>query len=281
MTDIADIVWIAITQLGEDRTYLVLLVIVYLGISRNLGVRMATYALTSVWANTFLKDAFKVPRPPPEFWKVHVEGYGFPSGHAQGNTVLWGYLTSTFPSYLAYGAAILLVLLVSYSRVALGVHSVADVVGGVCFGLLILGVGWVVENKLAGRMLKDQAKLTWLALPVSLAIISTLTSLGGDDGFRATGAMIGMLVGYMILEIKQTAEPKTSLERVTNVLVGLMLVFPFYYTLGKAAAGPIETFLTTASIGLIASLIPVATIRLTRTKKERMSTRTEGRERSP
>jgi len=269
MADIVDLAWILITQLGEDRFYLAVLVVVYLGIERRLGAKVATYAMASVWFNSLLKDLFMILRPPPQNWKIQAEGYGFPSGHAQGSTVLCGYLASKIGSHLAYAVAAGLVFLVSCSRVALGVHSVYDVIGGVLFGLVVLAVGWVVEHKLSPKMLKDQAKLAWLSLPIIFAIAGSLTGLGGDDSFRAAGALFGLLMGYMILETKETREPSSVAERAINVSAGLVVAVTLYYTIGRAVTGPLPAFLALASTGLLASLVPVVTTRMIGPKQDK------------
>jgi len=263
MLDIVDLAWIIVTQLGEEWFYLAVLVVVYLGINRKLGVKVATYAMTSVWLNSVLKDLFMIPRPPQMNWKVQAEGYGFPSGHAQGSTVLFGYLASNIRTYLAYGVAAGFVFLVSCSRVALGVHSIYDVIGGVLFGLAILVLGWLAEHKLAPRLLRDQARLAWLSLPIAFAIVGDLTGLGGDDPFRAAGALFGLLVGYMILDTKETKEPTTLLERAVNMVAGLAVAVSLYYTVGKAVTGPLPVFLSLAATGLAASLVPLVTTRFT------------------
>lgn len=262
MLDIADLVWIVVTQLGEDWFYLAVLVIIYLGIERKLGAKVATYGMASVWSNCILKDLLMIPRPPPQNWKIQVEGYGFPSGHAQGTTVLTGYLASKVRSYLAYGLAAALVFLVSCSRLALGVHSVYDVVGGVLIGLIILVIGWFLESRVSPKMLKDQSRLAWLALPIMCAILSSVMGIGGDDSFRAAGALFGVLVGYMILEEKRTKEPRSVVERVTNVVAGLIVAVSLYYTVDKMVSGALPVFLVLATTGFLTSLVPVATTRL-------------------
>jgi len=263
MMDIIDLAWIIVTQLGGEWFYLAILVAVYLGINRKMGVKIATYAMTSVWLNSILKDFFMIPRPPQSNWKVQAEGYGFPSGHSQGSTVLFGYLAGNIRSYVAYAAAAGLVFLVSCSRVALGVHSVYDVIGGVFFGLVILALGWLVEHKFAPRLLRDQARFAWLCLPIGFALVGSLTGFGGNDPFRAAGALFGLLIGYMILETKETREPTTLLERAVNMIAGLAVAVTLYYTVGKMVTGPLPVFLALAATGLSASLVPLVTTRLT------------------
>jgi undecaprenyl-diphosphatase len=73
---------------------------------------------------------------------AHAAGQSFPSGHAFGAFVAFGLLVLLVPrrwKLVAGGIAALAVLLVSYSRLALGVHYLSDVVGG-----WLLGAAWLV-----------------------------------------------------------------------------------------------------------------------------------------
>ena len=80
-------------------------------------------------------------------------GKSFPSGHALGAVVAFGLLVLVVPRRFKLVAAIVggcAVLLVSYSRLALGVHYLTDVVGG-----WLLGAAWLVLTAwlLADRLL--------------------------------------------------------------------------------------------------------------------------------
>ena len=72
---------------------------------------------------------------------AHAAGAAFPSGHALGATVSFGLLVLLVPRRWKPAAAILAVLatgLVSFSRLALGVHFLSDVVAG-----WLLGGAWL------------------------------------------------------------------------------------------------------------------------------------------
>ncbi|HET6247403.1 MAG TPA: phosphatase PAP2 family protein [Tepidisphaeraceae bacterium] len=84
-----------------------------------------------------------IPAPFP-----HWDGYSFPSGHTIGATLLYGMiLLALLPlmrrrrwKALACGFGALLVLLVGFSRIALGAHYLTDVVGAVLLGSTWLGL---------------------------------------------------------------------------------------------------------------------------------------------
>ena len=77
---------------------------------------------------------------------AHESGASFPSGHAQAAVVGYAVLLLVFLPVLhgaarrvAIGVAVLMVLGIGLSRVALGVHYVSDVLAG-----YVLGAAWVV-----------------------------------------------------------------------------------------------------------------------------------------
>ena len=90
-----------------------------------------------------LKDWTDVPRPPRDEWLAAAGSASFPSGHAGSTTA---FLTATylvvarvFPEHrraalnLAVGGS----LLMGWTRLALNVHWLSDVVGGVVVGVAV------------------------------------------------------------------------------------------------------------------------------------------------
>jgi undecaprenyl-diphosphatase len=102
--------------------------------------------------NVGLKHLFQRPRPILDEPLVELVTYSFPSGHAVASTVFYGaacalvctHVRSPALRVLAVGAAIAMVLLVTFSRVYLGAHYLSDVVAGVAVGLasLLLFLRW-------------------------------------------------------------------------------------------------------------------------------------------
>ncbi|MES3005903.1 MAG: phosphatase PAP2 family protein [Patescibacteria group bacterium] len=91
----------------------------------------------SVW---LLKQWFQIPRPVDGI--IQAPGYSFPSGHAAMATLFFFLLTYSYLSHVKSrtGKFFLIIaglgvpMLVSYSRIYLGVHTFNDVVGGICLG---------------------------------------------------------------------------------------------------------------------------------------------------
>ncbi|NHV06560.1 MAG: phosphatase PAP2 family protein [Thaumarchaeota archaeon] len=248
-----DLLWYLITQLGSDYFYVAALTIIYLGFNRKLGKKLATIELSNIWLSAFLKDFFKIPRPPRELWKYQVEGYGFPSGHTQGTTVFWGYLSLYFSSVLLLIVAVLILLLVAYSRLELGVHSLLDVVGGAFFGSLVLFLGFLVEKEVV-KKIKNYVSFVWVSLPLLFFAISFVSGYGGKDAALTTGAFFGMAVGFAYL--KESIEEKPNFKVGTlNVVVGAPSAFIAYFFASKTQALLVQ-FLVMSLAGLVISLLP-------------------------
>ncbi|OIB58868.1 phosphatase PAP2 family protein [Natrialba sp. SSL1] len=145
-----------------------------------LAVVLGGLALTLV-----LKTAFGSPRPPESLQAVPRESNGFPSGHTMAATVLWGALAiwslqSTARRRTVAAASI--VGLVAFSRLALGVHFLVDVLASVAFGL-----GYLY---LAARLTNEQPA-PMFAGAIGLGTIALLITGGETDGWLAFAGCVG------------------------------------------------------------------------------------------
>jgi membrane-associated phospholipid phosphatase len=100
-----------------------------------------------------LKNIFMRPRP--AHWFLHDEtSYGYSSGHAMFAVVvyaLWSYFiaTSTAPRSVRIGGSIAFAAwgcAVVWSRLALGVHYVTDLIGGALLGVAMLALAVIVAE---------------------------------------------------------------------------------------------------------------------------------------
>ena len=199
------------TLLGNEIGYLVLAGILLWGWNYRKGFKIFIYLLISVISNNFLKTLFSSPRPPEEYWIMDSpEGYGFPSGHAQNSVVFFGYLASKeVASKLLRGIFAFSIIMISLSRIYLGVHYVEDVLGGLLFGtLLLLLVLFLEKNNWFGFTEKFQQlsltkKLLSIVMPVLIIIIVTYLMPIPDDSklsiVKIAGIIGGGISGYILI----------------------------------------------------------------------------------
>lgn len=132
----------ALTFLGREEFFLLLIPLVYLCADTRTGIRLGVLLLLGDALNFMAKLWFHAPRP---YWvdtRIHPlateTSYGLPSSHAQNGISIWLYLTMLVKKPWAWIVAVGIILLVSLSRVYLGVHFWTDIFGGWLLGLLFL-----------------------------------------------------------------------------------------------------------------------------------------------
>jgi undecaprenyl-diphosphatase len=116
---------------------------------RRLVVFLAVTAIGGGLVDTVVKVAVGRPRPVVDEPVAQAFGRSFPSGHSMSSTICYGALVLVFLPLvtsrpgrrLVIAAAALLVLAIGFSRLALGVHFVSDVVGG-----YVLGAAWLCAS---------------------------------------------------------------------------------------------------------------------------------------
>ena len=107
--------------------------------------------------NEWIKILVHRHRPFADGWFVDWSGYSFASGHTIGATLLYGQLAlfiipvikSRGGRVLLFSAATFVIVLVGFSRIALGAHYLTDVLAGI-----FLGTSWLALCVLVSRPLQ-------------------------------------------------------------------------------------------------------------------------------
>lgn len=145
---ILDRVMLVITQFGNPRVVVtvaaVSLAILWLQRWKQEAKIFALACLGAAILNTGMKLAFSKPRP--ELWQrlITEKSFSFPSGHALGSVVLYGFLAYllaiAYPKFsrIIYIVAVVAIMAIGLSRLYLGVHWPTDVVAGYGIGFLWL-----------------------------------------------------------------------------------------------------------------------------------------------
>ncbi len=228
-----DAVFKAITFMGEEEFFLILLPLIFWCVDFAVGVRLAFAFLLSAYTNTGLKDIFAHPRPfqiAPEVRLHDAEGYGLPSGHSQSAVVVWSVIAAGFRKTWLWIVAISLMVLIGFSRVYLGVHFPTDVLAGWATGAIFLVAYLVLEPRLAAWL--GQAGLTMqLALAVAVPLVLLLLH-PTDNTASPMAVLMGMGVGVALLRRGAPFSADGPLwQRVARFFVGAVVLLILYFGL--------------------------------------------------
>ena len=136
----------ALTYFGGVYGFMVLSIIVFWCIDKRCGYFMLSLGFLGTVINQFLKIIFRIPRPwvldpsfePVESAVADAGGFSFPSGHTQNVFATFGGVFAwTKKVWLKIVCAVMIVL-VSFSRMYLGVHTPLDVGVSVVIGIVLL-----------------------------------------------------------------------------------------------------------------------------------------------
>ena len=193
---------------GDELFY-----IVFLPLFAWLYAASVARRLLFVWFVTYvvgqsIKDALMLPRPPaPPVIRVeshYSAEYGMPSTHAMG--------ALTLPLYLVLSAGIddaaLFVALIalcvvwcatiSLSRLYAGVHSAADIIGGLLLGSLCLGFGLIFDGAVEAIVTRHQSALSLIVVSALLILMIYPTTAHWTNAKGDTAIVIGVTAGAFI-----------------------------------------------------------------------------------
>lgn len=227
--------------------FFALIPIIWLGYSYKWGLRIFYWLMISNLINSYVKYLVGWPRPStdlPEVGMYHFPTNGFPSGAAQTCMFLGGLLIYYWRTPFAWTIGTLYILLISFSRLYLGVHYPIDLVGGwsIAFILLFLFIKlekpiekWLIKKGLAFSLILS------IVIPLALIFFSKNPSLS---------SMIGVGIGtyFSLKHHLFLPKPQNLNEGIGRSFIGLALLFLFVFLLPD---NPVQAF----SAGLFMSLV--------------------------
>ena len=205
----------AFTYLGSETLPIAAALFIYWCISKKWGCYSLIVTFFSLYINQFAKILCQVSRPwvaHPDFTIVEsaraaAEGYSFPSGHTANITASLGSWARFSKKKWLRILFVLLIALVSFSRMYLGVHYPSDVLFSLAVGIALIFLLYPIYAKGDGISLRIRVTFL-LSIVLSIAFvlfvnyhswpadiqIENLTS-ARKNSFLMSGLCAGMIVG--------------------------------------------------------------------------------------
>ncbi len=237
-----------ITYFGEETVFMLVAISVLWCVNKRIGYYLLSIGFSGTVVNQFLKLWFRIPRPwvkDPSFTIVEsarsgATGYSFPSGHTQNAVGTFGGIARASKNRALRVVCIVLLLLVSFSRMYLGCHTLTDV--AVSFGIalaLVLVLYPLFESldEHPNRMYPLLA--VFLAMSVGYLLFLKLYTFPVDldsenyreglkNAYSLLGALLGLLIVYPIERRYIRYETKAvwwaQILKVVLGLIGILII---------------------------------------------------------
>lgn len=238
------------TFFGEELLFIVLALAVFWCVDKREGYYLLFVGFFGTILNQFLKLLCRIPRPwvkDPSFKPVEsavgsATGYSFPSGHTQNVTGTLGGIARWSKGTGLRVLCVAVLLLTSFSRMYLGVHTPLDVGVSLVIGVVLVFVFYPIVRK-ATEDTKYMATLLGIMLTLSFAFVlyanlwaapaegaEALENLreGRKNSYSLFGALLGFCVAYPLerrfIRFEEKAVWWVQIIKVVGGLVGLLAI---------------------------------------------------------
>jgi membrane-associated phospholipid phosphatase len=270
---------VLVSELGHSKLYVALVLVVLFGMSRRAGIILLQIVLWNAVLSGVAKDLFELPRPAEvdtsvqllaetepndalftgadadAFWGLPqpqaVEQFrserdttfGFPSGHVSSAAAFWTGAAVLLASRGAAFAGALFVALTAMSRMYLGRHFLADVLGGLALGVLVAWAGyWLLVRRYPGvldTLARRAPAGAYIALAAALVGVPLLLLLTAPTDATPFGRVLGANLALLFLVRLRVPDDAGDLRhRVARVAVA--------WAVYAIAMGTVEGFVTAA-----------------------------------
>jgi len=234
-----------ITRLGEETIGILLLCLVFWCISKKIAYVIGVSFFLSGLTVQGMKICFRIERPwvidptfePVPGAKEYATGYSFPSGHTQSAAAFYGALGSQVKPIAFKIILFAIPVLVAFSRMYLGVHTLQDVLVSLVITFLLIWLTCrIITSEVESKKKELAISLFMIIYAVVVIIIAAVMYSNGTiedryiaDCLKAAGAGIGFAIGMYIerVYIKFSVKSKNILMHMIKFVIGIAGVLVF------------------------------------------------------
>ena len=234
-----------ITRLGEETIGIVLLCLIFWCISKKIAYVIGVAFFLSGLTVQGMKICFRIERPwvidptfePVPGAKEYATGYSFPSGHTQSATAFYGALGSQVKPMIFKVILFAIPVLVAFSRMYLGVHTLQDVIVSLVITFLLIWLTCrIITSDVESKKKEFFISLFMILYAVTVIIIAAVMYNNGTiedkyiaDCLKAAGAGIGFAIGMFIerVYIKFSVKSKNIFIHIIKFVIGIAGVLAF------------------------------------------------------
>jgi len=246
------------TFLGKIEFYMLFITLLYWVVDARLGFRVFMVLLSTDILGMGFKHLLRQPRP---YWigdvqhMGHIEpSYGIPSTHASDSLSVWAYLAYQMKKRWLWILTVAIILLISFSRLYLGVHFPHDILGGWIIGFAVLflfikyekGVADWLNSRSNTYQIGFGFAISMVFIAIGLIVSAITASISDPENwsqlstearsltfyFTLAGAFFGAAAGYVMMKSAARFQTNGSwIQKLGRYLIGIVGVLIAMYGL--------------------------------------------------
>lgn len=268
------------TAIGYSRWTTPMMLVILFGVSFRAGFIMMQAMLWNGMTTLFLKDIFAIPRPSDVDVSVKLIGqdtpnataftsmgaktffgglpqdvvsalrespissWGFPSGHTSNAMTLGGLLFLVFRKWWVRVLAVAMIVFIPLSRMYLGRHFLADLLGGYVLGFVFVLIFYfcIFRNEWTDQNLfKKPVRLGWnwkyMLCFFYFVVLPFLLLLVPHINLTIVAMFLGLNVGFLLVWIRGIPDDTgTIIQRLARILTVFVVFFVSDFLLKKMIA---------------------------------------------
>lgn len=268
-TDFLNSFFLFWTAIGYSRWTTPMMLVILFGVSFRAGFIMMQAMLWNGMTTLFLKDIFAIPRPcdvdvnvkligkdipnatpfdsmgaksffgglPKDVVSVlredPISTWGFPSGHTSNAITLGGLLVLLFRKWWVRVIAVAMIVFIPLSRMYLGLHFLADLLGGFILGMSFVLIFYVCVYRndwIAQNLFKKPLQLSWnwkyMLCLFYLIILPFLLLPVPHINQTVVSMFLGLNLGFLLVWIRGIPEDTgTFFQRLARILIVVAVFF--------------------------------------------------------
>jgi membrane-associated phospholipid phosphatase len=231
-----------ITFLGNPEFCIAVFVFLLWCVDEKKGFRLAVLLGFSGGLNVVIKNALQIPRPfelDPSVKLLDAKNFSTPSGHAQNSAIMWPFFAKNIHFLqkkrfliLKNVVAVLLPLLIGFSRVYLGVHYPSDVLIGWFIGFLFILISFLFWQKVSlfFEKLQHSLKILFCFAPCFLLLYIDKSQI------EIPAFLFGFTIGRVFINEKGgfSAADGKIYQKIIRLIVGVSGAIIIYFVLNFA-----------------------------------------------
>lgn len=223
-----DWIFSAVTVLGDEMFFIAVAMLLFWCVDKRFGFKLINVYLLGCCVVEGVKNVVARRRPYTydgvESVTEPTGGYSFPSGHSHSISNLSTQISLQYRKKRVWIPAVVLCVVIAFSRLYLGQHFLSDVIVGLALGVVLASVFSMLFELLGDK----EERIAYGVVPVCIIVLIMLCACGlqgsASNVFKVLGGYSAVTIGYYFEKkyVRLNVEAKWYVQLI-KIAIGIVL----------------------------------------------------------